>query len=210
MHRKPLSILIRSVLFAASTSLLMAAEGPNNAEAKLRESLKGTMLQLRTAEAERATLQAAQTELEAKNKTLTENVAKLVKDGNDAKDASDKAIAVLKAKEEAQAAEIAQLKEALAKSDAAGKKMTDLANATEEARKKLVVQVIGLQRNVADQRAKNAKMFELGNEILTRYEKFGLGTAITAREPFVGITRARLETLVEEYQDKLSQQKIKP
>jgi hypothetical protein len=49
----------------------------------------------------------------------------------------------------------------------------------------------------------------LGKEILERYEKFGLGTALTAREPFVGTTRVRLQNLVQEYSDKLSEQRIK-
>ena len=47
-------------------------------------------------------------------------------------------------------------------------------------------------------------------EILSRYEKFGLGTALTAREPFTGITRARLQSLVDEYDEKISAQRIKP
>ncbi len=48
------------------------------------------------------------------------------------------------------------------------------------------------------------------NDILTRYEKFGLGDALTAREPFTGITRVKLQSLFEDYQDKLVDQRIKP
>ena len=52
-------------------------------------------------------------------------------------------------------------------------------------------------------------MYEIGTEILNRYAKFGLGTAITAREPFIGITRARLESLVEDYSGQLATQRIR-
>jgi hypothetical protein len=53
-------------------------------------------------------------------------------------------------------------------------------------------------------------MFKVGSEILTRFEKFGLGTAITAREPFIGLTRVKLQNLMQDYADKLADQKIKP
>ena len=52
-------------------------------------------------------------------------------------------------------------------------------------------------------------MFRLANEVLDRYAQFGLGTAITAREPFVGITRTKFENLVQEYQQKLSKETIR-
>jgi hypothetical protein len=51
-------------------------------------------------------------------------------------------------------------------------------------------------------------MYELGMEILDRYEKFGLGEALTAKEPFTGITRTKFETLVQDYEDKLVDQTI--
>jgi len=37
-----------------------------------------------------------------------------------------------------------------------------------------------------------------------------LGEAIGAKEPFVGTTRVKLETYVQDFQDKLTDQKIKP
>ena len=69
---------------------------------------------------------------------------------------------------------------------------------------------IVLERKVADQQVKNAEMFKISNEILTRYEKFGLGTAIAAREPFVGLTRIKLKNQIQDLGDKLADQKIKP
>ena len=52
-----------------------------------------------------------------------------------------------------------------------------------------------LRRKVDDREAKNYELFKLANEILTRYEKFGLGEALTAREPFTGLTRVKRENL---------------
>ncbi len=54
------------------------------------------------------------------------------------------------------------------------------------------------------------KLYTTAIEILTRYEKFGLGDALAAKEPFIGVTRVKLETLVQGYEDKLSNSKSNP
>ena len=63
---------------------------------------------------------------------------------------------------------------------------------------------------VADREAKNRELYRLANEILTRYEKFGLGDALAAREPFTGITRTKLENLVQDYSDKIADARVQP
>jgi hypothetical protein len=79
---------------------------------------------------------------------------------------------------------------------------------TEGKRAKLADLSIHLQRRVDDQHRKNDEMYQAGMELLDRYEKFGLGEALTAKEPFVGITRTKFETLVQDYEDKLLDAKI--
>lgn len=201
--------LLASCLFS-TTPLFAQAQQASAGELRLREQLKSTMLQLRAAETERATLLAGQTERDAKIKKAEEQIAALTKQATEDKEVADKAAQKLNEDIAARTADVARVTELLAKSDTSLKKTTELAKTREEQRVKLAAQTIQLQRTVADQRTKNAKMFETASEVLSRYEKFGLGTAITAREPFVGITRARLESLVDEYDDKLSAQRIKP
>jgi chromosome segregation ATPase len=196
-----LTVLPTSALIAADTSA---------ADAKLRENLKNTMLQLRTAETERAALQAKQTESEQKIKAMAEQVAAQAKQLVADKDDADKSIAELRTKVDERDREIAELRVSLDKWKVDHKKVADVAASKEGQRAKLASDVIVLNRKVADQQTKNAVMFKLGNEILTRYEKFGLGDALTAREPFVGITRVKFENLMQDYQDKLAEQKIKP
>ena len=43
-----------------------------------------------------------------------------------------------------------------------------------------------------------------------RLENFSYGTALAAREPFVGATRVKLENEVQGYKDKLLDPKLKP
>jgi len=210
MSRNLITLITAILSMAFLTGKAGAVDQPNPAEVRMREALRNTMLQLRTAQNDNAVLQTAKSELDRKNKDLDAQVKQLTKNIADDKDASDKKIEVLNAKLAAQADEIAKLKEALAQTQAKLAETTTLAQSKEAERAKLAADVIVLNRTTADQKTKNAEMYKLGREILLRYEKFGLGEALGAREPFVGTTRVKLETYVQDFQDKLTDQKIKP
>ena len=192
-----------------ATAPQLTAQAPAAPDQRLRDQLKQVMTQLRTAETERAALQVDKTALEAKVKGLEKQSEEITKQMAADKDAAKVEAEKLRAEIVAKEAEVAQTKDLLVKADTFGKQSSELAKKTEAERAKLATENIQLKRTVADQRMKNAKMFEIGNEILTRYSKFGLGTAITAREPFVGITRARLESMVEDYSGQLAGQRIR-
>ncbi len=189
-----------------------AAQQPQTDPAlqKMRESLKNTMLQLRTEQTEKAALQAEKAELEAKVKELTATVASQGQALEDNKKKADKSIADLTAKSDTQQKQIAQINEALAKWQAGYKKAEAVAQDLESKRSRLADEVIKLDRKVQDRETKNIELYKLGKEILTRYENFGLGSALLAREPFTGIAKVKFETFVQDYSDKLTDQKIKP
>lgn len=200
--------LLSGLLAVLCALPLQAADATSPAEAKLRDSLRTTLLQLRDAQAAAVTLQADNAALADDKKALTARADALQKRLVADKAAADKAAEALTAKLTADAAEITRLKDALAKSEAALKDSVADAQAKEAARAKLAADAIVLQRLVDDREAKNRALFKLGNEILIRYEKFSLGEALAAREPFVGLTRVKLENLVQDYQDKLSDQRV--
>jgi hypothetical protein len=199
-----------TLLFVLSITPVFAADQPDAAALKLREQLRNTMLQLRTAQGERDALQAEKTTLEAEKKTLTANVEKLTKQAIADKDASEKQLAKLADKSASQETEIAQLKESLEKWKASHQQAVALAQAKEDARATAAQEVIVLKRKVADQQTRNLGMYKVGKEILAKYEGFGLGTAVTAREPFTGLMKVRLENLVQDYSDKLDAERLKP
>lgn len=210
----------RTLVFSIACGLValpMVAAEQNPIEAKMREALKRTMLQLRDADTARATLQLEKTELEQKNTDLAAKIdelngkiTKLIKQSTEEKDAADKATADLNGKIANQEVQITQFKEVIEKWKIEFQKLTDVARSKESQRSALASEVIVLQRKVASHESKNIEMFKIGSEILKRYEGFGLGTALTSREPFVGITRVKLENLMQDYADKLVDQKIKP
>ena len=201
-------LLLTAALLAAPAALWAAdATSP---EAKLREALKNTMLQNRSLQTERDTLQAAKDQAEADKKDLSDKLEAATKAAAAEQQAAGKVLGETRTKLADQELESAKLRESLEKWKAAQKEAADLAAAKEAARAKLAAEKIELQRHVDDQRVKNQAMYKLGTEVLSRYEKFGLGTAITAREPFTGATRVKMENLVQDYADKLADQRIKP
>lgn len=204
------SAIVLGLLLTLPPVLVRAENAPPSAaENKLRESLRNTMLQLRTSENDKAVAQAALAEAEEKNKALTDQIEKITKQLAADKAAADKSTAELQIKVEERDKLISEYKDTLEKARVEIKRISDIANTKEAQRAKLEDQTIQLNRRVVDQQTKNANMFKIANEILARYEKFGLGDALTAREPFTGITRVKLQSLFEEYQDKIADQRIK-
>jgi chromosome segregation ATPase len=206
MHRIVITLLIVSSLL----STVLAADGPNPAEAKLREGLKNTMLQLRAVQTEKVALEAAKAELEQKVQTLTDQVEAMGKQLAADKETADKRITDLTERVVTRGNEAMQLQQEIDKARAANKESSALAAKKEGERAKLASEKILLERKVADQQTKNTEIYKLASEILNRYSRFSLGTAIASREPFVGLTKVKLQTLMQDLSDKLADQRIKP
>jgi chromosome segregation ATPase len=204
MKTKLIFLLVPCFLPLIGVTATLAADQAASAEAQLRERLRATMLQVRTLETEKATLQASQTQATEEKKTLTVRVEALTKQANEYKAVAQQ-VDGLKAEVARQEKEIAKLKEDLAAQQralaAAREQHADFAKRAGE-----VAQ--GLERLVADRQAKNLALYQIALEILERYEKFSLGDAVKAREPFTGITRVKLQNQVQDYQDKLAGQRV--
>jgi septal ring factor EnvC (AmiA/AmiB activator) len=205
------NIIIAVSLFSVLTAgALKAADQANSPEEKLRGMLRSAMLQLRETQNQLAALQTAKAESDKEKQALNDRLDALTKQSADDKATSAKTIADLNTKITDQNTQLGQYKDALEKWQQGYKQAVELATTKEAQRAKLASQVIVLQRRAEEDERKNAELYRLGKEILNRYEKFGLGTALTAREPFVGVTRVKLENLVQDYSDKLTDQQIKP
>ncbi len=187
------------------------------AEARLREQLRATLLQLRTAETEKANLQASQAAMEAQNKSLTSELETKKKEFDELTAESEAAqvkarqeIGVLTGRLAESEADLGKHRVALEKWRLAHRQVTGVAQKKEEQRAAAALKIIELERQGAEDRRRNVELFTVGEEILNRYSKFGFGEALAAREPFTGLTRTKLETLVQGYQDRLLDNVIKP
>jgi uncharacterized protein (DUF3084 family) len=206
MHFKSLLLMAGAALLGVAN---LSAQAPNTLEQRLREQLKSLAGQLHTAEADKAALQADKTALEDKLKTAEKNLADLTKKMEVAATTATKAQDKLKGELADKEKELEATKNDLIKADQIGKQNAASSMKFEAESKKLAGENRQLKDVVAGQRTRNRKMYEIATDILDRYSKFGLGTALTAREPFVGITRARPETMVEELGSDLDAQRIK-
>jgi chromosome segregation ATPase len=182
---------------------------------KLREQLRGVMLQLRTSQTDAANALAAQAAAEKKNADLTAKAADLekrvaaqIKQNNSDKTASDESVAKLNNKLAEREKRIVEYTEALEKWQAGYQKAAEVARAKEDERAKLAAEAIVLKRTVADRESKNVALFNTSNEILDRYESYALGKAIGAREPFIGTTRVKIENQVQGYKDQILDNRI--
>jgi chromosome segregation ATPase len=192
-------------LFAGSAQ----AQAPSGLEQRLREQVKNLTTQLRTAETDTAAALADKADLEQKLAAGKKAFEDLAKQAAADKEAATKERERLNSEINAAKKETADRQELLNKSQTQEKLVSALAAKTKADLDKAVSENVKLKDIVAGQRTRNQKMHEISMEILDRYAKFGLGTAITAREPFVGITRAKLETMVEEYTSAVDAQRIR-
>jgi len=199
------------VLFSALLAGRMtAAEPASDGTAALRVALRDTMLQLRTAQSDLAALQAGQAAVAEERKSFADKYEALKKQIAADRAVADKSATTLATQVAEQKAMIARLNDALEKAKAVGEQATQAARVAEAQGAKLAKENIVLERRAADREAKNLALYLVANEILSRYEEFSLGNALRAKEPFVGLTRTKLENLVQDYQDKILEQRVRP
>lgn len=195
----------------------LAAQAPSPNEDKLREALKGVTVQLRNAESEKAVAQAEKTAADQEIATLKSQAEKMsvqLKALSEEKAAAlDNAVRTqtdLEGRLAAREAELIEYKKTLDKWKAAHLEISDIAKKKEAERAKYASQSAELERSVADLRSRNVELFALGNEILERYRNFSFGKALSAREPFTGVMKVKLQNQMQDYQDKLLDQTAKP
>jgi hypothetical protein len=218
MYRNSLVPISLSVLIVLSSSLMRADDTAQaTTESRLRDALRSTAQQLQDAQGQTATLQAAQAQsdkdnadLKTKVDVLTAQIASLTKQSADDKGASNKAIADLKAQSDDEVTQISKLNDAITAWEKDDKQYRQISQDKEAQCAQLTAQEILMQRVIDDRETKNMALYNLANEILTRYEKYGLGEALTAKEPFTGVTRVKLQELVQDYRDKVSNQLVTP
>ena len=170
--------------------------------------MRNTMIQLREVNAKLASAQAAQAESEDKAKELQGKYDDLTKKCAAEKIASEKTIQDLKVQLANDDLLNTHLSDSLVKWKQGYSKLAEYAKATEGKRAEYASKCIIQDRRISDLQSRNAEMYRLASDVLDRYAQFGLGTAIAAREPFVGITKIKLQKLVQEYQNKLKDQTV--
>jgi chromosome segregation ATPase len=192
-----------------------------NKASREREALRRAQMQLQQIHGQVSTLAQEKAvlgkELEQSRKQAKTAQGKLRK--------AERGFADEKARGEQLAKEMEALKQDLASTRS---RLTDTEGKLAETTKTLSQTQQNLARTEADKRGlegvklrqekeisacegKNLKLYQTGRELMTRFEQKTCGEILAQKEPFTGLKRVEVENLLEEYRDKLDEQKlIKP
>lgn len=195
---------ISGVLVAALLLAAASASAADNKADREREQLKRLQQMQRKLEQEKSQLAQEKAALDGQ---LKETQEKLDETGRKAQSAAVRAAALgkelagVKAEKEALSGKLAETEKKLAEtSDALGK--------SETSGRQLSAGLQQKTQGLATCEAKNEKLHGYGTELLDRYEKKGCGDAMLQGEPFTQLKRVEIENLVEDYREKLDEQKL--
>lgn len=198
---------MRTIVFLLIASLSnltpAAAEETGGVEAQLREALRNTMLQLREAQAKTAEMEAASVQAEMaaeKAKKETASVqAQLVEERNNAANQATELRAAMAQIEDKAIALNAQV----TKWEKDYRALTERTRKAEFELAKAKGRNTVLERTVAEQQVKLAEMKTIADEILDRYAAHSFGRTLAAREPFISVNRASLQTIMQDLETRL-------
>ncbi|SEH32931.1 hypothetical protein [Magnetospirillum fulvum] len=190
------------------------ARASDDTETRLRDALRSAIAQSRTLEDERAQLHAKNAENQKLIEALKAQLESRPAPGRTAA-APDRAIldrmeAEFNRRLAANSETVAQAIAAQEKWKSAYQEAVAVARAKEAERAQLAGQTETLTRRAESCETKNAALYKVGAEILDRYAARDIAETLLDRDPFLGIKKVELQTLVQDYQDKLLDQKAVP
>lgn len=206
-----------TVLTAATllTGALFGSTHAADSDSKVsreREMLRRAQEALRQSETEKSDLTRAKLDAEQKLKVVSEEL-------ETARNGSKAGQAALRAKlEGATTAAAAAQADLQSKLDAANRQVAALTQKQHEAEGQLTArdsQIKQLQQDLqtsktvgASCETKNRQLYVYSQEILERYKKKGVWSALAQKEPVFGLKEVGIENVVQEYHDKLAGEKI--
>jgi hypothetical protein len=207
---RQLGVTAALALLVAWMSVAVAADPSDARAAREREMLRRAQEALRQSQEENAGLGRAKTDAEQKLKDAATQL-------ESARNASKSAQSALKAQLQGAAAAQADVQQQL---ERAKLQIAQLTAQQKEAARLLTAREADLKQSAQDLEhskaantsceAKNLKLYEYSTELVQRYQKKGVWSALTQKEPVFGTKEVGIENVVQEYQEKLADQKITP
>jgi colicin import membrane protein len=203
---------IRATLTALLTGLLLGTVGTAQAqqgasmEERLRNQLRATTTQLQEAQNELAVLKAGRPGAPGPLQEPAADTGKLRQEIAELK-------AQLAAERQARKEDVVSRQQFQAESgrarEQAGQLRTaydgllKIARAAEAERQRLAAQDERQRQALSQCTARNARLYEVGQEILQAYEGMDVGTLMSVRQPFAAQSRVKYEQIAQDYGDKL-------
>jgi len=208
-------------LLLCLTLLGVEVASANDPASREREMLRRAQRQMQDVQAQLATLQQDKAKLEQEHAQATRNAAS----NRDRLRREQRALSTEKAAHESTRAqleqgarELASQRERLAATQttlgetqaALADREAKLARAEAEIRQLQTLKT-RQEREITLCEGKNVTLYQTGRELMTRFEQKTCGEILAHKEPFFGFKRVEIENLLEEYRDKLDEQRlIKP
>jgi len=196
------AIIVAAALFATATA---RADDSDPVE-RLKSALRNVTSELRAEQDQNAALTAKQARDTRDIADLTAQLDTLRKKTDDLQKQSDAATDQAKST----ATQLGQTQTALDQWKDAYQKAADIARARDAAAKTFEAQSNGLARRVNLCEAKNTELFAVGNDILNKLDSDDFSDSLLRHEPFTGLARVKLDNIVQDYQDKLRDQRVTP
>jgi chromosome segregation ATPase len=197
---------MRSLIFMLSIVLGVALPAVAQAQSetdRLREALRSATVQLRSLEDQRAALQAKQAEAERQRDLLQKQVDGYKAQVKDAEQAYQKAVDDFNQR-------LGERDDALEKWKAAYEEAATVARAKDAERAKFEGEATALKASNKSCEAKNGQLAKVSGEMLTKLNSTNLLEFFAAREPLIGVKRVELQNMLQDYHDKIQEQKVKP
>jgi DNA repair exonuclease SbcCD ATPase subunit len=193
-------LLVGAVLLAPA--FLNADKGSASMESRLREALRATTRQVQELEKDLTVCKGQQAELAVKLQELEQRARA-------ARASSSETIALRReAKEQAEAN--AELTASLATCQSRLNQCNEEAKQESRAEQLHRKELASLREELSLAREKNEKLRELGRSVIDWIADQGICSAILACEPFTGLWRAKLENVLQDYQDEIVVEKLAP
>jgi chromosome segregation ATPase len=191
------------VIFVALAVVLPAVAHAQSETDRLRDALRSATAQLRSLEDQRAALQARQTVVERERDRLQKENDAFKAQVKDAEQAYQKAVDDFNQR-------LGERDETLEKWKSAYEEAANVARTKDAERAKSVSEATALKASNKSCETKNAQLFKASDEMLTYFKSMNLLDALAVREPVFGIKRVELQNVLQDYRDKILDQKVKP
>jgi hypothetical protein len=196
---------LRLFVLAAATGCTLVgiamAQPADEPQARLRGALREATVRIRQLEDENATLQAKQAELERNSQAAGQKAAEAEKGLQALRGRQSNDLASLQRTSDAQ-------KESLAKWEAAYKDAAATAQARDADAKRLEAALVALREQNRLAEEKNAKLYQLGREVLDLYDNKSVLDVAVAGEPVTKLKRVEYENVIQDYEDKLRDSQV--
>ena len=187
---------------AAVLSSLASVEAHADADSdKLRDALRSATAQTRALEDQRAALQAKVAEAEREKAALTAQIAAAKAQVKDVEKIHREAVDEFNQRLE-------DRNQTLEKWKGAYEEAATVARAKDAERAKFEGEVTAYKASTKSCVAKNTQLMKVGRELLHRYEGVSFGDIAVINEPLTGARRVEVQNILQDYEDRLIEQKV--